>query len=101
MKEKLPGASNTLVWGIVSLVMAFCFAPFSIIAGIVALTSAKKPTNLHAADPNRYDGIGNVKTGKILGIIGLVVSVISIAASIYMFSTGAYDEIFQQLGVER
>ncbi len=98
-QEPLPGASNALTWGIVSLVGALvCCGPFAIIFSIIGLNSAKKAEQLYQANPGSYTGYENVKTGRILSYIGmafaliyLVFVIIYFGAIIALISTGEFS----------
>ncbi len=57
---------------------------------------AKKATALYTENPEIYSGYQNVKTGKILAIIGLILSAISFIWSIYVLSTVGLDG-YQQM----
>lgn len=72
----LPNATGALVLGILSIVFSFCYGIVGIILGIIGLILANKATQLFEQNPNGYSqpSLGNAKTGKILSIIGLVLS---------------------------
>ncbi len=86
MNNQLPGASNTLTFGILSLVLVFvCCGPFAAIFSFIALSSAKKAEKIHLENPGAYTGIENVKTGRILAYIGLALSAIALILLIIYF----------------
>ncbi len=86
MNNQLPGASNALTFGILSVVLVFvCCGPFAAIFSFIALSNAKKAEQLHLANPGNYSGIENVKTGRILAYIGLVLSAIALLFVILYF----------------
>lgn len=85
-QQKLPNATLILVFGIVSIVTCCCYG-IGIIFGIVAIVMAGKATTVYMENPELYSGFQNVKTGKILSYIGIVLSVIYLAYTIYLFST--------------
>lgn len=75
MKQKLPGATGALVCGILSIVLCWLFAGIpALVLGIVGLVQSKKASTIDSANPGMYDGIGNAKAGKVLSIIGTVLS---------------------------
>jgi uncharacterized membrane protein HdeD (DUF308 family) len=74
-KQKLPNATAVLVLGILSIV-GCCFYAVGIIFSIIALVMAKKDRALYALNPEGYDNYSNLKTGRILAIIGLVLNII-------------------------
>jgi len=101
-KQTLPNSTLILVFGILSLIGCCCTGFLGIVFGILAIIMANKATEVYNANPELYEGYNNVKTGKILAIIGLILSVISTAYSIFMFTTvgfeGYRDLIEQSMG---
>ena len=89
-----------LTLGIVSVVGALiCCGPFAAIFSIIGLVRAKKAEQLFDQHPGEYTDLSNVKTGKILCYIGLVISVILLALLILYFgviialiSTGEFNQ---------
>ena len=80
-KQKLPNATAVLILGILSI-EGCCFYAVGVIFSIIALVMAKKDMALYAINPDAYDNYGNLKTGRILAIIGLVLNIISIITAI-------------------
>jgi len=76
-QQKLPNATAVLILGILSIV-GCCFYFVGIIFSIVALVMAKKDMALYALNPGGYDNYSNLKTGRILAIIGLILNIITI-----------------------
>lgn len=70
-KRELPNATAVLVLGIVSIVLSFCYGIFGITLGIIALVLSNKDLKLYNAQPELYNGIQNLRAGRICGIIGL------------------------------
>ncbi|WP_035694505.1 CCC motif membrane protein [Flavobacterium soli] len=70
-KRELPNATAVLVLGIISIVLSFCYGIFGIILGIIALVLSNKDLKLYNANPEIYNGIQNLRAGRICGIIGL------------------------------
>ncbi|MGO3183763.1 MAG: CCC motif membrane protein [Aequorivita sp.] len=94
-----------LVFGIISIVTCCCYG-LGLVFGIVAIVMAGTATKVYMENPELYSGFQNVKTGKILSIIGIVLSVIYLAYTIYLFSTIGMDgimnmneEIMEQYGM--
>ena len=83
-KQKLPNALAVLILGILSIV-GCCFYFVGLIFGIIALVLAKKDNALYLANPDGYDNYSNLKTGKTLAIIGIVLNVVTIALTVGMF----------------
>ncbi len=83
-KEKLPNATAVLILGILSILTCCCYG-MGVVLGIVALVLAKKDTALYQANPEQYAGYQNLNTGRILAIIGVVISAIYLAWIIYAY----------------
>ncbi|MET6990203.1 CCC motif membrane protein [Sediminicola arcticus] len=85
-QETLPGASNAMAMGIISIITPFvCCGPFGIIFSIIGLISAGKAEKLYYDNPESYSGFENVKTARILSYIGLGISLVFILALILFF----------------
>ena len=83
-RQQLPNSTLILIFGILSIIGCCCYGVLGIIFGIIALVMAKRATEIYNAQPELYTGYQNVKTGRILAIIGLVLSEISLLSSIVM-----------------
>jgi len=95
-QQKLPNATLILVFGIVSIVTCCCYGIVGLIFGIIAIVLANKAINLYVENPEAYTGFQNVKTGKILAIIGVILNVVYLIYVIYMFSTIGYDGLMER-----
>lgn len=93
-KQKLPNAMISLILGILGFIGCCCTSGFGgVVLSGIALFLAKKDEKTYAENPELYENYGQVKTAKIIAIIGLVLSLIIVAVYIYMVSTGQYDEL--------
>ena len=81
-KRELPNSTLILVFGILSIIGCCCYGFAGVIFGIIALVMSKRAMEIYSADPELYKGYQNVKTGRILAIIGLVLSVLSLLSTI-------------------
>ncbi len=72
----LPNASTVLTLGIVSVVLCWCHGIVGLILAIVALVLASKDMALYNSNPSIYTpaSYSNVKTGRNIAIIGLVLA---------------------------
>ncbi len=79
-KETLSNSTAVLVLGILSIV--FCLG-LGVVLGIVALVMSKKPLSMYAENQKNYSqsSYSNMKAGRTMAIIGLIVS--SIGTLIY------------------
>ena len=90
--EKLPNALAVLILGIVSLPLCCCWGIGAITGGI-GLYLAKKDNALYAENPQGYTNYSLLKTGRILCIIGIVLSVITFITNIIFTSMFTETEI--------
>ncbi len=84
IKQELPNATLILVFGILSIVGCCCYGVVGVIFGIITLVMAKKALEIYNANPEMYLGYQNVKIGRILAIIGLVLSGLFLVTCIVM-----------------
>lgn len=106
-QEKLPGASTALTMGIIAIVSAIscCCSPIGLIMSIIGLVSANKTEKLYQQNPDVYYGVDNVRTGKVLSIIGLILSILALIPLMLYFgiimaaiaSGGGFEEIMQNI----
>lgn len=85
-KRKLPNATAVLVLGICSFVGCCCYGIVGIILSVIALVLAAKDMKLYLESPELYINYSNLNIGRILAIIGLVISTIYFAFSVYMIT---------------
>lgn len=86
-KQKLPNSTLILVFGILSILTCCCYGVIGLVLGIIAIVLANKATKTYAENPEEYTGFSNVKTGKILAIIGVIINVIYLLGVIYFYTT--------------
>ncbi|WP_029034928.1 CCC motif membrane protein [Salinimicrobium terrae] len=98
-KPTLPNSTLILIFGILSIVTCCCWGILGLIFGIVALVLAKSAKQTYMAEPDTYSGYNNVKTGRILAIIGIILSALYLLVNIVMVAIYGWDgmqEIFMQ-----
>lgn len=84
--QPLPGASNALTFGILSIVLTmFCCGPFGAIFSFIGLSNAKSAERLYQMNRESYSGYENVKTGRILSYIGLALALLYLLFVILYF----------------
>ena len=91
--QKLPNSTLILVFGIISIVTCCCYGVIGLIFGIIALILANKALKQHAENPEIYEGVKNVKTGRILAIIGIVLNVLFMIYIIWAISFFGWDAL--------
>ena len=82
-KRQLPNGTVVLILGILSILTCCCWGIFGLALGIIALVLAKKDLALYAENPELYSNYNNINTGRILAIIGIVLSSIMLLVTIY------------------
>lgn len=73
---KLPNASTVLTLGIISCFGMFCFGVVGLIMGIVAIIFYRIDKKRYQKEPYKYsnESLKMLNSGRILAIIGLVIS---------------------------
>ncbi len=91
-QRKLPNATISLVLGIISFVCC-CFGGIGglILSGI-ALILANKDMKLYKQAPEEYSNYSQLKTARVIAIIGLILSIIAILwFTINIVAMGGWD----------
>jgi len=98
LKQKLPGDPLSLILGILSIPLCCCYGVPGVILGVIGMVTANKSQKLFNDNPGMYDAksMSNVKTGRILSIVGIVLGAIYLAIVIFMLATGQYDGYMEQ-----
>ena len=92
-KQTLPNSTLILVMGILSIVGCCCYGLPGLIFAIIAIVLANKATKLYMEAPENYSGYGNVKAGKIMGIIGIVLSIAFVLIIIWVISAFGWETL--------
>ncbi len=97
-QQKLPNVTISLILSILSILC--CCLPYGmgsiILAGIsLFLVNKDKKTLESSDDPSIYTNAGQLKTVKIIAIIGLVIGVLLLLLSIYLAVSGQ-DQIWKE-----
>ncbi|WP_178984984.1 CCC motif membrane protein [Winogradskyella helgolandensis] len=95
-KQQIPNGTLVLVMGILSIIGCCCYGVPGLIFGIVAIILGGKATKLYMEAPENYTGFGNVKAGKIMGIIGVVLSIIMVLIYVWMISSFGWEALQDQ-----
>ncbi|SHJ86575.1 hypothetical protein SAMN04487911_14711 [Arenibacter nanhaiticus] len=92
-QQKLPNATLILVFGILSIVSCCCYGIIGLVFGVIGLILANKATKIYAQDPDLFTGINNIKLGKTLSIIGIVLNVLVAIFFIWIISIIGWDAL--------
>lgn len=82
LPEKLPNALAVLLLGILSLPLCCCWG-VGAIAGGIGLYLADKDSKLYKQNPANFTNYSLLKAGKILCIIGVVLSIIAVFINVF------------------
>ncbi|WP_243389327.1 CCC motif membrane protein [Avrilella dinanensis] len=91
MQSNLPNATAVLVLGIVSIIGCCCYGIVGLICGIIGLVLAKKDMKLYQSNPNAYSNYSNLNTGRILCIIGVILSALYLAWTVFSLAYYGLD----------
>ncbi|WP_313807295.1 CCC motif membrane protein [Flavobacterium sp.] len=92
-KQKLPNATAVMILGVLSIITCCCYGIISILLGGVGMYLAKKDTDVYNQNPSMYTNFNNIKTGKILCIIGIVLGVLYLIYMIWIISYFGMDAL--------
>lgn len=105
-QQKLPNETAIIVLSIFGIICCWCLG-IGIIPAIIALVLALKSQKLYKQNPELYSNYKTINIGKILAIIGIILSVYYLGSMIYQISTVGWDammeqsrEMMEQWGVE-
>lgn len=84
-KRNLPNSSAVLTLGILSIVTCCCYGIIGLLLGVIALVLVKKDMRLYQENPELYSNYKNLNLGRILSIIGMVLSSIYLIFNIYLY----------------
>ncbi|MDY3521096.1 CCC motif membrane protein [Riemerella anatipestifer] len=96
MKQNLPNATLVLVLGILSILGCCCYGVPGIILGVVALVMYKKDNQLYLANPELYVNYSNLTTGRVLAIIGIVLSALNVLAYVALIILFGFEALTDQ-----
>tara|TARA_R100001369_G_scaffold49261_1_gene75875 strand:- start:29302 stop:29634 length:333 start_codon:yes stop_codon:yes gene_type:complete len=99
-KQEVPNATLILVFGILSLVGCCCYGILGVVFGIITIVISNKAMAIYNANPEMYYGYQNVKIGRILAIIGLVLSAVFLITIILFFIFNGGTEGIMELQKE-
>jgi len=95
-RHELPNSTLILVLGILSIVGCCCYGAIGLIFGIITVVLANKSIAIYQQNPEIYIGYQNVKSGKTLGIIGIVLSALVVLAFIMgLIFLGGLEGIYE------
>ncbi|MDR6302217.1 CCC motif membrane protein [Mesonia maritima] len=97
-KQKLPNATISLILGIVSFIACcFTWGIGGILLSGISLYLANKDKKKFTETPEIYDNYSQVKTARIIAIIGLILSILTALMIIGIFIYAGSMEEFQRM----
>jgi len=90
--QKLPNATAVLVLGILSILTCICYGG-GLLFGIIALILAAKDMKIYRLTPENFTNYQSLNVGRILSIIGLVLSVLMIVIIVWVISIIGLDAL--------
>lgn len=84
MNNQLPNATAVLVLGLLSILTCWCYGVPGLILGAVALYLAGRDLREYRQNPEIYGNYSTLRIGRVLSIIGLILSALTLIATIYM-----------------
>lgn len=94
--QKLPNATAVLILGILSILTCCCYGIIGLILGIIGLVISKKDLLLYRENPTGYTNYSNLNIGRILCIIGIALSILTIIYFVWIIMTFGLDTLQDQ-----
>ncbi len=94
-QQKLPNATLILILGIAGY-LCCCFAGIGIIPAGIAFFLATKSEKIYKENPELYDNYKQIKTGKTVSLIALILCALMVIRFIYVITTSDWDAMMEQ-----
>lgn len=95
-KQKLPNATIVLVFGIMSVITCCCYGVIGLILGIIGVVLANNATKVYLENPEMYSGYQNLKNGKVLCILGIILSFLYLLLIVGMIMLFGFETLQDQ-----
>ena len=108
-QQKLPNVTIALVLSIISFLCCFCSSGIGgVVLSAIAFFLVRKDEKTYQLNPENYSNFSQLKTAKIIAIIGLVLGALTIIYTFYSIQQfGGWDaymekvqEMMEQFGIE-
>lgn len=90
-KQKLPNATTVLILGIASIITCCCYGVVGLAAGGIGLMLSGKDKKLYNENPDQYSNYNNLKIGRVLCIIGIILSALWLIYMIFIFTLVGFE----------
>jgi len=98
-QKKLPNGVLIIVLGIFGF-LCCCTGIIGAIPAGIGFFLARKSEKLYKESPDEYDNFGQIKTGKIISLIALILSLLMVARWTYIIvdagGIGEFIEVFKE-----
>jgi predicted PurR-regulated permease PerM len=91
--QKLPNTTIVLLLGLFSIITCWVMGIVGLIFGIVALVIAKGDLRLYRENPDSYTNFANLAIGRVLAVIGIILSSIYLAFIIFVYTVIGIDNV--------
>jgi uncharacterized membrane protein len=101
--KKLPNATLTLVFGLLSIMTCWILGFVGLIFGIVAFVISKKDMAALKENPKDYANTSNILIGRVLAAIGIALSTIYLGFIVFVYTVIGIDNVdeWQQNLIDR
>lgn len=101
--KKLPNATLTLIFGLMSILTCWLLGIVGLVFGIVALVISKKDMALLKENPKLYSNASTVLIGRVLAVIGITISTLYLAFIVFVYTVIGIENVdaWQQNMMER
>ena len=97
-KTKLPNVNTAMILGIISFIGCCCSSGIlGVILSLVALNYTKKDEKLYQENPDLYENYSQLKTAKIIAIVGLVLAAIQVLYLLFIIATGNFAQQMEEM----
>lgn len=100
---KLPKATLTLVFGLLSIMTCWILGFVGLIFGITAFVISKKDLALLKENPRQFSNASNLLIGRVLAGIGITLSTVYLAFVVFIYTVIGIDNVpeWQQHLIDR
>jgi M penetrans paralogue family 26 len=91
--KRLPNATLTIIFGLLSIMTCFLFGIVGLIFGIVTLVVSKKDLALLKENPKLYSNSSTIIMGRVLAVIGITISTIYLGFIIFVYTVVGIENV--------
>jgi hypothetical protein len=97
--QKTPNHTAVMVLGLTAFIGCCCYGIVGVILAIIGIVLANKDLQLIQENPGVYDN--SINTWKIVNIVALVLSVLSLLLTIWSISLVGFENINNEAEIQR